>query len=248
MRYKYFTSSEVHRLCGTESVMATYVDEVSKRRRLQKEFVSQGSTATRWGNFMEDHAFGRFYEETKLQIIPCSNRETDFRISPVKDHGGTPDFVSFDGELVGSIKCPFTESAFIDLWDLCKSEDVERFKKEKKEYYWQLVSDLLVTGAKKCVLVVYMPYGDELVSLLTDSELYWLTDAPHINRDTEFSDIIYWFFEPPAEDVQFLKDRLELASNILNSGKKIEKKQKGRKRPTQPATDPQPEDNRPSLI
>lgn len=229
-RYECFTSSEISALCTWDKAhknpgkpFYTYIEERRKQRRAKKGFASQGSVATKWGNYFEPLAFQRYKQVSGLHLISYSNYQTDFKTSPLANHGGTPDFSSFDSSIAGSIKCPFTESAFIDLFDLCVEQDPELFKKENPDYFWQLLSDSIVLGAKECHLVPYMPYEDEVMDLVSDSEFYWLQNPPGLRRDTEFTDIKSWVFEPPKEDIAFLSERIEMANKELESPTKNKK-------------------------
>lgn len=222
MRHAMFTSSEIWTLttsgkqAGTLGQKAiTYIKKRINQARWGKSFISGGSMATKWGNFFEPYAIARYVQETGIHVISYSDHKKDFKVGPLPNHGGTPDFTTFDETVVGSVKCP-QEDAFIDLFDLIKSKDIERFKEDHKEYYWQLISDLIVTGARYCVFVIYMPYEDEVADLLSDSELYWLTEPACVKRGTEFTDLAYWQFQPPIEDVEFLTSRIEMASDLLS--------------------------------
>lgn len=223
MRHEKFTSSEIWKLTkknkagnGFGAPAITYIKQRVKQARWGKSFVSSGSVATKWGLHFEEYAAARFAEESGLHIISYSDPKKDFKCSPLPHHGGTPDFTTFDEEIVGSIKCP-QEEAFIDLWDIIKAKDLAKFKKDEEAYYWQLISDKIVTGAKYCAFVIYMPYEDDAADLLSDSDLYWMTDYASIKPASEFTDVAYWIFEPPAEDVEFLTECIIKAGEYLNA-------------------------------
>lgn len=222
MRYGKFTSSEIWKLTTTDrkgnfpgAPALTYMKERVKQKRLKKGFTPSGSTATKWGLALEQLAIEKFAERSGLHVVSYSNPATDFQLSHLPNHGGTPDLTTFDGEIVGSVKCPYTENSFVDLWDICKTQSIQHFKETNPEYYWQLISDSIVVGAKYCVFIIFMPFEDEAAELLSDTELYFLTETPGIKKDTEFDELIYWQFEPPAEDIQFLTNCILEASKFI---------------------------------
>ena len=221
-RHGNFTSSEIWKLTTLAknkidfgAPALNYIQERNIQRRLKKSFANQGSVATKWGNHFESIAFEHYQKATGKHLISYSNPLTDFRLSHIPNHGGTPDFVSFDGTLVGSIKCPFTEKAFVELYDIIKIALAQHFKKQHPEYYWQLISDSIVTKASTCVFVIYIPYLEDLESDLMDSEMYWLNNAPHLLPESEFTNLSFFEFTPPAEDVAFLTACIEKANKLL---------------------------------
>src|SRR5690554_5221146 len=115
-----------------------------------------------WGNFMEGWVF-----ENKLGI--------DYKLISKERYyhhelrwSGMPDTVMDD--CIGDIKNPWTVNSFCDTVDSFGS--IEDFKKQNPEYYWQLVSNCILTGKHKAELIVHIPYLDELESIREATELY----------------------------------------------------------------------------
>ena len=135
---------------------------------------------------------------------------------------GAPDIISED--LSGDIKCPYTLKSFCEMVDIIETKDPEIFKAEKPEYYWQLVSNAILTGFDTALFVVYVPFEDELSIIRELAENYdgdqnkvaWIgwaqdSDLPYLVEDGIFKNINSWKFEVPQEDKDFLTRRVELA-------------------------------------
>lgn len=225
-----FTSSQIHRLCtfgrakGSIGVsFDTYVEEKLIEYRTGVS-INKDSNAKplHWGNFMEGWVF-----ENKMGLeykLVSKKRYTH----PTLLWSGMPDFIS-DG-IVGDIKNPYTIKPFCKMADAIIADDLEAFKKETPEYYWQLISNSVLTGNKLCVLIIHVPYHDELAAIREATMQYdgdqnkiafmnWATDdeLPHIMRDKYYKDLYQFQFEAPQEDVDFLIERVTQASEILTS-------------------------------
>ena len=69
-------------------------------------------------------------------------------------YGGTPDGLIESDNGIIQVKCPYEYRNHLSFLMV---EDVEHFKAKYREYYWQCVSDMLVTDAQWCDFVSYCP-------------------------------------------------------------------------------------------
>ena len=78
-------------------------------------------------------------------------------------YGGTPDgFVNDDGII--QVKCPYNYDKHIHYGLV---DSVEFFKAKYREYYWQCMSDMLVTERSYCDFVSYCPDMPEGLKMFT---------------------------------------------------------------------------------
>lgn len=222
-----FTSSGIHRLMESPAKSKTYIKE--KRREIKlKAPISIESNAypLSWGNAIEG-----FVYESHLDINYAYQSKNTL-IHESGEFAGTPDLDSESDECVGEIKCPFTRTGFIDLVDIIEAEDAEYFKEEKGDYYWQIVSNSILTNRKFGELIIFMPYEKEIpliveyIEMIDDFELQrdiqWVihTDIsriPHIPNDSEYKNIYRFKFEIPESDKKQLIEKVNIAHKLKTS-------------------------------
>lgn len=108
------------------------------------------NSAMKWGTFYEDTARKRFSFENDKDIEEfgsCVNDERPY-ISASPDG-----YIKAENALV-EIKCPEMQT-YVAYTD--SIVDAESLKKNKMEYYWQIMLQMYVTGADKCYFVWYHP-------------------------------------------------------------------------------------------
>jgi hypothetical protein len=98
--------------------------------------------------------------------------------------------------------------------------------KDGEKYYWQLVSNACITGAKNAELIVYCPYAKELEDLLTFNKglkepynkVMWAKEEelPYIYKESGVRNINRIRFEVPQADKDFLTERVKLAVDLIN--------------------------------
>jgi hypothetical protein len=215
-----FTSSSIWRLAvpgrknGEPSAnFYSYVEEkkaeIIAGRTLSNE---ARSTSLDWGNMCESLA-----QRYKHEDLPWS---------------GMPDGLK-GPDVVTDIKSPWTLASFMAVYmpifhtGKIKPEETtvsELLKKSKKEWYWQLISNSILTKRTVCELILFMPKRKLLEEIRaisqnsgkyyfhnkTDFELPWTSENSEINTITKIQ------FEAPEADVQHLKERVQLAANLLN--------------------------------
>lgn len=236
-----FTSSEIHRLMSNGKAKGTfgkpfysYVQEKIWERRLGKSLDgNDGGKATSWGLVGE-----RFVLENLLgmEYIPMMNE--------VKVHewidgwAGSPDALNELTFNVAELKCPYTLSSFCSLAEPLirglKGLDAMNFIRENhsdgEKYYWQCVSNFILTRTKGVEFMFFMPQFEQLdefkrmIDYFSEEDQYkffWLAnsfnkDLPHLIKESEYESLYRIEFVPPKEDVDALTERVKLAIELLN--------------------------------
>lgn len=226
-----FTSSQVYLLMtkgrgnwtldNVGAPYKSYIKEKVREHRTGRPISGDNnSRACAWGNFMEGWLF-----ENKLGLdYKLVSKDRYYHDS--LPWSGMPDL--FTDSFVGDIKNPWTINSFCDLVD--SFESVETFKANHPNYYWQLISNAILTGIDQCELIVHLPYLDELADIREATELYdgdqnkvafinWATDdeLPYLLRDKYYKDVNHFTFKAPEDDKQLLTARIEMAAKELNN-------------------------------
>ena len=237
-----FSSSSIYKLVKSgrskdqdfSAIGLSYIKEKSYEIRLGQSLGSdQSSKATSWGNVVEAYAYSKipsYVLESTARIASDKRRK-----HPSLMWTGASDFES--ETLVGDIKCPFTRKSFceqVDIYSKVGAGNIEAFKLEKPEYYWQLVSNCILANKEFAMAVVYCPREDDVLEILSESnegydannsdtlnqakeKIKWLIleETPYLKKECEYSDINYVKFKVPQADKEFLIDRVTLAQNEL---------------------------------
>lgn len=222
-----FTSSSIYNLMkkgrGSLPSAATesYIQEKLMERRLGRGLETElTSRPTAWGHLLEQ------YVQTKLDIFEyeyCSDVTIEH---PTLPWAGTPDFMCSDR--VVDAKCPFTLKAFCELADIAIANDLEALKAKKPEYYWQLVSNAILTSKDKAELIIFCPYQTELEAIrdfadnvdVDQSRYLWIylaadIELPYLIEGNYYQNMYKFVFDVPVEDKQLLVDAVEVASKRL---------------------------------
>lgn len=236
-RYGNFSSSEIWRLTKTDrsgkgfgAAALTYIEEKRMEIKLGRGLSSESNAKpTNWGTVIEGYAFQKIGLEFSMVSKDRLQHPT------IKNWVGVPDLVS--DTKVGDEKCPFTMKSFCKLADIIETGDYKQLKENNGayddgfKYYWQLVSNSILTGKTTAVLVVYCPYLSELdkirdyasmeyegdlnkaafINFSQDNELPYLPDGGH------YKDVNILEFEVPQEDKDYLTDLVLEASKLLNN-------------------------------
>lgn len=225
-----FTSSEIYLLMkngrGSAPSVATtsYIEEKRMERRLQRSLNADVSgRPTIWGNLLELRL------STLLSPFEYDYRSAESIVHPtIPTWAGTPDFTAMDR--VADAKCPYTLKAFCQLADIAIAQDLEKFKSTKPEYYWQLVSNAVLTGKPKAELIPYCPYKDELaairemceVSNEDQNKLAWIffssdEDLPYLIPGGYYKNMYSFIFDVPQDDIAALTEAVQQASIVLEA-------------------------------
>jgi hypothetical protein len=223
-----FTSSSIHYLMkngrgGKPSVATqTYLEEKVMERRLGRPLNADlSSRPTTWGHLVEKHLYSTL---DPFEYEYCSSETI---LHPTIDTwAGTPDFLTKERVVDG--KCPFTLKAFCQLADIAISQDLEKLKATKPEYYWQLVSNSILTERKQAELISYCPYQSELKAIReiceneedNQTKLQWLyfsedEDLPYLIEGNFYKNKYSFVFDVPKEDMDALTEAVVVASNLL---------------------------------
>lgn len=181
----------------------TYIQEKIWERKLGRSInVEKQTNAMLWGHLLEPMV---------NDLLPSEYRLTSkkrFAHSEIENWNGMPDLITKD--TVADIKCP-EPKAFMQLLDIFeaenKSTDIKGniFKEENPEYFWQLVSNGILTGRNIAELVVFMPKENRLTEILGLCE-----NEEDFKMQEKFKRIFY----APVESLALMPDDCEL--NELN--------------------------------
>lgn len=235
-----FTSSNIYKLLtknkkgdGFGAPALEYIAEKNMERILGLSLNGEvTSRETSWGTLCERFAFNLLGIEYTLSSSVTQLHPT------IPFWAGTKDNEKFDeGKTVADIKCPFTRKSFCNLVDGVMTKEFSEDKilyvrgehKSGEQYYWQLVSNAILTGSKYAELIVFMPYLSQLTEIrelansafgedmnkfswlnyATDSELPYLKDGGHYNNVNVIR------FEVPESDKELLTQTVLEAGKLL---------------------------------
>lgn len=250
-RYANFSSSNIYKLTSKgrgsvslENVGAsfyTYIKEKQRESKLKRGINSKAFTrAIIWGIVCELYVF-KYKLDTSF-----SNMNNVGRLShaEIENWNGVPDTFRKKHLVVGDIKCPSSLIKFCDLIEN-SNEGLDCFKSNHNDYYWQLVSNAILTGVYKGELLFYVPYLSELEKIknfveleinendlpidLQYSQIKWIVDEiqtyldigkkpisiPYLPNNCDYKDFNTFTFDIPSEDKEFLTKRVEMAVELL---------------------------------
>jgi hypothetical protein len=235
-----FTSSEIVALtCLAKDKKSlgkpalTYIEETNYERKLGRSISDEtNAKPLTWGNLVESHVFNLLGPD----YIPTSGK-TD--VHPIFSFwAGSKDGIKRDeGKTVFDIKSPITLKSFCQLVDpLYNGFDgmeamniIRDTHKDGEKYYWQIVSNSILCGAKYGELIPYMPYKSELedirllamnasgeeiakyswIQFAREDELPFLIDGGYYKNLNKIR------FEIPREDINFLTGKVIEAGKLL---------------------------------
>lgn len=145
-----FSSSEIHKLIFKKGALTDKAKKYIHKKAaeiLTGEQDTFDSEATTWGHENEPKADKAFQEKTGIETKECGF------IMVNEFYGGSPDRLIGD-EALTEIKCPFNSANHVKH---CSLKDVEDFKSECPEYYYQIQSNLNVTGRAYAFFISYDP-------------------------------------------------------------------------------------------
>lgn len=165
-----FTSSNIYKLMTVAKdgksfckPALTYIEEKKFERKLKRSINTDADTRpTLWGKFLETRIhelLGMEYEH--VNDVSLIHPKYTFWV-------GSPDFLKRAEKTVSDSKCP-QPKAFCQLIENCRA-GLKVFKSEHEDYYWQLVSNALITASENIELIVYMPYESELPDIRLEAE------------------------------------------------------------------------------
>lgn len=229
-----FTSSEIGALMKKAkdgksfgAPALTYIEETNMERRLGRSISDEVSARPLlWGKLLEGRAFdllGLEYTLTSKATI----------IHPdIPFWSGSPDGGKDKPKTVTDIKCPITLKSFCQFVDAAQRGGIEQVREDHKDgekYYWQLVSNAILTDSPYAELIIYMPFQSELSDIrmlphgLPGTEMskyYFVANAgpdelPFILDDGHYKNINIIPFEVPQVDKDALTDAVRMAGKML---------------------------------
>lgn len=231
-----FTSSEIYRLMSNGKAAGSfgapfyeYIEEKRMERRLHRSLTADvDARATSWGKLVEKRCFDVLpIDYTLCSDVTLSHPEISY-------WKGTPDAVTT--EAVADVKSPSTLKSFCQLVDPYYEkgklihegltiEAVRENHRDGDKFFWQIVSNAILTGATKGELIVYAPYLDELEDIrkMADGnpKLYWLQfgtdeELPYLIRGGHYKSLNVITFDILQRDKDALTERVLEAGKLLN--------------------------------
>lgn len=231
LRIGRFTSSQIAALLsvGKDKVSfgkpaLTYIAEKNMERRLGRSLsIESNAHALTWGKLVERRVFdllGTEYQLTSQDTLP--HPEYDF-------WSGSPDLIKHDeGQTVVDIKCPITLKSFCQFSDCKTIEEVRENHPSGEDYFWQLVSNGIITGSKYAELIVYCPYQSELSDIRDMASNYdgdqnkvaWINwandeDLPYLPDGGYYKNLHIIRFEIQEVNKALLTEKVIAASKLL---------------------------------
>lgn len=236
-----FTSSEIVALTkdnkaknGFGEKALTYIDECNMERRLGRSIEKdENARSLSWGKLLEIRVFKEL-----LGTEYISSGDATFIHPKINYWAGTPDGEKeAKGKIEFDIKCPTSLKSFCQLvqplydglFGMGAMKAVIENSKDGEKYYWQLVSNCCIRGARFAELIVYCPYKSELEAIRELARNYdgadqhkfsWLNNAsddelPHLPDGGYYKNLNIIKFYPPQADREFLKARVLKAGELL---------------------------------
>ena len=221
-----FSSSQIWKLMtndkkgGFGAPAKKYIKQVQYETLLGRSINSEtNARPASWGTMLESRVFELLGIEYQLV-----SRER--LVNPdCKHHTGMPDIIT--ESKVGDIKCPFSLEVFCDK--IAALQNIEVYKDEFPEDYWQLVSGSILTGKNTAEAIIYVPYKSELQEIRDmaanyDSEyqnkVEWITwafdrDLPYLIEGGFYKNLNIFAFEVPQSDKDLLTARVLEAAKLL---------------------------------
>jgi len=238
-----FTSSKISALMSNGRAKGsvgkpafTYIEEKRMERRLKRSLdLETNARPLTWGQLLEAHVFeilGLEYQLVSQETVVHPEH---------KFWAGSPDATKLDeGNTVIDIKCPITLKSFCQLVDplyeglagLEAMTQIRNTHKSGNDYYWQLVSNSILTGSRYAELIVFVPYFADLQSVrdfASEADLdnthryYWINNAvdeelPYLPDKGFYKNVNVIRFEIPEEDKKALEARVISCGSLLVEG------------------------------
>jgi len=207
---------------GGETYIRHKRQELKRGRSLS---LDPGGRAISWGDLMEQ----RVYDLIGLEYHITSKETT---LHPKIPHwSGSTDLI-VPGEKIGEIKCYQPEKS-CDYGDILLAQDIDRFRSDKPEEYWQIVSNAAIHQVPRGEAISYLPYDREAKEIAEMAEYYdghdshrfeyiWreiladdLHKLPFQPNDSGYPNLISWEFVIPKDDIKYLESRIKEATKLL---------------------------------
>lgn len=231
-----FTSSEIAALTTLDRLKTgfgkpalTYIEEKNIERRLGRSLGTEtNARPLSWGKCLEPYVF-----DNLLGIEYSYESDKTLVHSSIPFWSGSPDGRKFDnGGTVVDTKCPYTLKSFCQLvqplYDGLKGMDainvLRTNHKDGETYYWQLVSNAILTNSQYAELIVFCPYKEELPAIkqMADGEpnFYFIwaaieNELPYLPDGGYYKNLNVIRFEVPESDKEALTENVIKAGKLL---------------------------------
>jgi hypothetical protein len=157
-----FTSSQISRLMVTERSgkgfgvdAKTYIMEVLAEMLTGERKEEVTSKSIEWGNYYETMAMEEYTKKRECIIEYFGKENPKFFKIDSHPAGGSPDGIAHYGNetILLEIKCPYNSVNHIDN----AINDIEWFKKNRKEYYAQVQLNMVATNCMEADFISYDP-------------------------------------------------------------------------------------------
>lgn len=222
-----FTSSEIWKLTkkdrsgkGFGQIALSYIEEKKFEKQLGRSISTESDAKPlQWGKLNEAKCF----ELLGLEYTLTSDKTISH--NKLENWSGSPDGVK-DGVVI-DIKCPFTLKSFCQLYECYNKQTLIDYTQSGEAYYWQLVSNAILTDTNQAELIIYCPYQSELNSIREEAEtngykwIAYATDEqlPYLIEGGYYKNIKTISLDIPQEDKQLLEDLIFKASVYLDDNK-----------------------------
>lgn len=224
-----FTSSEIWKLtkegrkAGEFGAPAlTYIREKRFERKLKRSINSEAtSRPIIWGKFLESRVHSLIDLSYKYVF------DETLKHPKYSFWSGSPDLINDAEGLIADIKCPQPKN-FCELIEAC-NEGKESLKNDFPEYWFQLVSNAIITNKDKAELIVYMPYESELEEIRDDASQYdgaepWKyrfiaevdkSELAYLPDESEYTNLNIFRFDITTDDKDELTNKVLKAYELL---------------------------------
>lgn len=247
MRHGNFTSSEIVALTTNPTAKAiangevfgkpalTYIKKKIWERNLDRSIETDTtSRTTSWGKLCEIFFFQHMgiLEYTPMMDEPIRHETIDYWL-------GSPDAINNRLDTCVELKSPQTLTSFCELVEpiLKGLQGIEAINyirdnhTDGEKYYWQIVSNCILTKKQFGELIVFCPYESQLddIRMLAQQmptqdlhKYYWIGNAsndelPYLKDGGYYQNINRIVFEVPESDIDFLTKRVLLAGEKLTA-------------------------------
>lgn len=230
------TSSPIVALTGNNkkgepfsAVGEKYIRQRNWERKLGRSINNEiDAKPLTWGKLLERFIFEKIGTDYQM----CSDVTI---MHPTIDYwAGSPDSIKHvENKSVIDFKCPKTLESFCTMSDCSTIEELRENHTDGEKYYWQLVSNGIITGCDYAELICYCPYQEELNAIrdlamniddANPDRFKWIyysndEDLPYLIQGMEYKDIHIISWKIDEDDKKFLTDRVRLAGTKLNPRK-----------------------------
>lgn len=214
----------------------TYIEQRKKERKLGRSLsLNKQNRATLWGHCLEGYVLQKLNETDDFNGYELT--ANDSVIHPKYSFwAGSPDLRH--RAKVGDIKCYEPEN-FVNIVDAMLTGDIQVFKKECPDEYWQLVSNACILNVPNAEIIAFMPYESELFDLMNyvdnlDIDQPWrykfISDAitnddyselPYLPDGGYYKNLNRFEFVVPGEDKLILEEWIIKANNSISDDSHI---------------------------